>query len=243
MPSAAPAGIGTKLRQARLDRSLSIEETAWRTRIRPDLLRALEDENFDTVGHQAFVRSHLRSYATFLGMDPGEVVDEFSAHHGAAPSVIEELERRTREERKPPRPKWLVAAIVSATALIGAAAVGWLGGQTERTGAAPSPAASIPDVLASASSVPVPPAEARVRLRVEALEDATVSVLADGQPLFEGALRAGTARTFNGRDVVEILLADAGAVRLTLNGTDLGTPGQPGAVYRQQYGPSGPIGD
>jgi cytoskeleton protein RodZ len=239
LPSAAPAGIGTKLRQARLDRSLSIEETAWRTRIRPDLLRALEDEDFDTVGHQAFVRSHLRSYAIFLGIDAGEVVDEFSAAHGTAPSVIEELERRTRQERKPPRAKWLVAAIVSGAVLVAAAAVGWLGGQTERADPVTTPSSL--DTIASSSSVPVPAAEARVRLRIEALADASVSVLADGHPLFEGTLNSGEVRTFNARGMIEILLADASVVRLTLNGETLGVPGEPGSVYRQRYGPNGPV--
>jgi len=239
---AAPPGIGTTLRRARLERSLSIEETAWRTRMRPETLRALEGEHFDTIGHSAFVRSHLHSYARFLGIDPSEVVDAFTTLHAPAePSAVHELQRQRKEARKPPRPKWLVAAIVSGGVLIAGAAVGVLGGQGERPAAAPSPDASLPEVIASASGLPVPLAEARVRLRVEALADTTVSIFADGQPLYEGPLTEGIARTFNARSAIEIILADAGTVRLRLNGADLGTPGEPGVVFRQRYGPDGPL--
>ncbi|HEV2686077.1 MAG TPA: helix-turn-helix domain-containing protein, partial [Actinomycetota bacterium] len=92
MAPVAPPSIGPKLRKARIDRSLSIEETAWRTRIRPDLLRALEDERFDVIGQSSLVRSNLSSYARFLGMDAIAVVQEFtSLQPEPEPSSIEEL--------------------------------------------------------------------------------------------------------------------------------------------------------
>lgn len=253
VPSAAPPGIGTKLRRARQDRALSIEETAWRTRIRPDLLRALEGDEFDAIGHQAFVRSHLSSYARFLGIDHLAVVDEFeSLQEEPAPSSIEELDRQARVAKKPPRPKWVAAAALSGAVLIAAAAVGVLGGQTERPAGDTGPVASLPGSVldstpedAAAAGRPrgtpalVPAAEARVVLVVEAVADTTVSVLADGRQIFEDTMTAGTRRTFRARGTIEILAANAGTVRLTLNGKDLGTPGESGAVYRARYGPRG----
>lgn len=210
--------------------------------MRPETLRALEGEDFDAIGHTAFVRSHLHSYARFLGIDPAEVVDAFAAQHTVdEPSAVQELERQRKEARKPPRPKWLVAAVVSGAVLIAGAVVGVLGGQGERPAGAPAPDASLPEVIASASGLPVPIAEARVRLRVEALKDTSFSILADGQSLFEGPLAEGIARTYNARSAIEIILPDAGTVRLWLNGRELGTPGEPGVVFRQRYGPDGPL--
>src|SRR5687767_4380107 len=119
--------------------------------MRPDLLRKLEGDDFDDIGHQAFVRSHLSSYARFLGIDPGEVVTEFEQQlDGPLPSAIEELDRRRRDAKKPPRPKWLVAAVLSGAILIAAAVLGVLGGQAERPMAdLPGSVAAVPPALAA----------------------------------------------------------------------------------------------
>jgi cytoskeleton protein RodZ len=242
VPAAAPPSIGPKLRKARIDRSLSIEESAWRTRIRPDTLRALEDEEFDAIGHQAFVRTNLCSYARFLGMDPSSVAEEYEARDDVSPqSSIEELDRKNRVAQKPRRPKWLIAAIVSGAGLITAAALGVLGGQTEKPATAPlvlgtqlaKPAPVIPK--------PVTAATARVTLELTALADTRVSVLADGKKVFDGTLASGDVRTFRARSTIDVVAADGGTIRLMLNGKDIGTAGRSGAVFRARYGPQGRI--
>lgn len=237
MPSSALPGIGSKLRSARIQRALSIEETAWRTRIRPELLRALEREEFDQIGHHAFVRSHLASYARFLGIDPAEIVDEFEEGTEDQPSSLEELDRQARDAKKPPRPKWLIAALVCGGVLAVAAVVGVLGGQSERPGAEPSGLASIPSIPASAASVTA--AEARVELRVDASADTNVTVAADGTQVFDGMLAGGTSKVFRARDVIDIAAANAGTVRLTLNGTAIGAIGEPGTALHARFGPTG----
>jgi len=242
----APPSIGPKLRKARIDRSLSIEETAWRTRIRPDLLRALEDERFDVIGQQSLVRSNLSSYARFLGMDPTEVVEEFTSRQGTPePSSIEELDRKNREAAKPKRPKWLVAAIASGVALAVAAGIGALGGQTERptakTSSAPPKAAAASATPSPRVTGPVSPAQARVTLVVVAVAPTLVSIQADGTRIFDGTLAAGESRTFRARSTIDIVAADGGTVRLTLDGVQLGLPGPSGVVFRARYGPKGKI--
>ena len=245
MAPVAPPSIGPKLRKARIDRSLSIEETAWRTRIRPDLLRALEDERFDVIGQQSLVRSNLSSYARFLGMDAAEVVEEFTSRQGEPePSSIEELDRKNREAPRPKRPKWLIAAIASGVALAVAAGVGALGGQTER----PTATTSAPPKTATASHAPpshvvapVSPAQARVTLVVTAVARTLVSIQADGAQIFDGTLAAGESRTFRARSTIDIVAADGGTVRLTLNGAEIGPPGPSGTVFRARYGPKGKI--
>jgi cytoskeletal protein RodZ len=248
VPPAAPTSIGPKLRQARIDRSLSIEETAWRTRIRPDLLRALEDERFEAIGQQSFVRRHLSSYARFLGFDPTQVVEEFrSLQDEPEPSSIEELDRKNREAPKPKRPKWLIAAVISGAALAVAASVGALGGQTERPSAKTSVIATPTTIPKRSSSQvatvppPVTAAQARVTLVVSALSSTRVSILADGEQVFDGTLYAGDQRTFRARSTIDLVAADGGTVRVMLNGVVLGIPGPAGTVFRVRYGPHGKI--
>jgi cytoskeletal protein RodZ len=242
VPAVAPPSIGPKLRKARIDRALSIEEIAWRTRIRPDLLRALEDEEFASIGHQAFVRGHLSSYARFLGIDSQGLCEEFeSTQDGSPASSIEELDRKAKVAPKQRRPKWLIAAMLSGGALVAAAAVGVLGGQTERpTAQASVLATQAAHPSASAKGVaPLTAKTAKVTLQIEVLTGTRVSVLADGKQFFDGMLDAGQTREFFARKTIDIVAADGGGVRLTLNGKSLGTAGPSGAVFRARYGPRG----
>ena len=50
-------GVGSALRKARTKRGLTLEEAARDTRIRADLLGALEDEDFDRLMGDVYVRA------------------------------------------------------------------------------------------------------------------------------------------------------------------------------------------
>lgn len=60
--------IGTKLRQARESRSLSLEEVSQATYMRVNYLQALESDNFDALPSKTQARGFLRAYASFLGL-------------------------------------------------------------------------------------------------------------------------------------------------------------------------------
>ena len=244
MPNATAAGIGASLRSAREALGASVEEAAWRTRIRPEYLRALEEERFDACGHLAHARAHLHSYARFLGLDAQALVRDYSEQiERLQPSPIEQLNERAKEERRPPKPNWLIAAAVAAVLLIAASLTGIVrgpGARTQRTGdalptlPASQPSASAPAVVAAA------PAQG-VTLVVIAEGRSWVRVVSNGTLVFEGTLTAGTSKTFKGTDALDVSVGNAGAVRFILNGRDLGHPGKAGDVYRARLGPRGPL--
>ncbi|MDI6693721.1 MAG: DUF4115 domain-containing protein [Anaerolineales bacterium] len=61
--------VGQQLRQAREQRSLTIEQAAAATRIRPHYLRSLEAGEFDALPSLTQGRGFLRAYASYLGLD------------------------------------------------------------------------------------------------------------------------------------------------------------------------------
>ena len=75
-------GIGPALRQARLARGKSIEEASRETRIRPEYLQALERERFEALIGDVYVRGFLRSYSTYLGLEPNQVLSVYNRHFG-----------------------------------------------------------------------------------------------------------------------------------------------------------------
>ncbi len=66
--------VGEKLRSARTAQSLSLEQASQATHIRAHYLEALEQGEMDLIPSQAQARGFLRSYASFLGLDPEQIV-------------------------------------------------------------------------------------------------------------------------------------------------------------------------
>jgi cytoskeleton protein RodZ len=62
--------VGQELQQAREARSLTIDQAAAATHIRPHYIRALESGEFDALPSVAQARGFLRAYASYLGLDP-----------------------------------------------------------------------------------------------------------------------------------------------------------------------------
>jgi transcriptional regulator with XRE-family HTH domain len=249
LPSGSTSsGIGNRLRDARIARNLSIEEIAWRTRIRPEYLRALESEQFADLGHHAFVRTHLHSYATLLGLDASEVSEAFrDAHEPEELSPLETLNQRQREVRKQrPKLSWLRAAMVAGAALIFAASVGILRGP----GSPPAVPVSNPrlesprqasrdvrldkPVRAAAEVAP-----ALVNLEIVAVDRAWVRVVGDGQLLFEGFLTPGEMRAFTAGSRIDVRTRAVESLQLTVAGLPF-TPGGRGA-WSGSFAPSGPV--
>lgn len=94
--------IGNSLREARLRQELDFPELEQATKIRGKYLRALEDEQFEQLPAQTYVKGFLRAYAEYLGLDGQLYVDEYNSRYSSGEEV---LERRVRSARPPSRPK------------------------------------------------------------------------------------------------------------------------------------------
>lgn len=77
--------IGETLRAAREEQAFSLDDVVAATRIRTHFLEALEENNFDALGGNVYVRGFLRNYATFLGLDPEPLVAPFRSKEHKLP--------------------------------------------------------------------------------------------------------------------------------------------------------------
>src|SRR5665213_1418665 len=74
-----PGGIGSKLREARDRRGVSLREIANATKISMGVLEALERNDITRLPGGIFGRAFVRSYAVEVGLDPEETIKEFIA--------------------------------------------------------------------------------------------------------------------------------------------------------------------
>lgn len=75
------AEIGSTLREARMRARIDISEVEVRTKIRAKYLRALENEEWDLLPGPVYVKSFLKTYGDFLGLDSRLLVDEYKRHY------------------------------------------------------------------------------------------------------------------------------------------------------------------
>ena len=106
---------GDLLRQVREQRKISLERAAEASRIRPQILAAIEaDETGDIP--TVYLRGYVRTYARFLGLDPAEIEERMDSIQGVEPEV-----RTVFPEQAPRRgsERWLkFSSYVAASALI-----------------------------------------------------------------------------------------------------------------------------
>jgi transcriptional regulator with XRE-family HTH domain len=69
--------FGPRLRRAREARGISLEHVAILTNVSVELWMGLERNDFSQWPGGLFARSFVRDYATAIGVDPDEAVDDF----------------------------------------------------------------------------------------------------------------------------------------------------------------------
>jgi hypothetical protein len=192
--------IGNSLREARLRQHLDFPEVEQATKIRGKYLRALEDEQFDVLPAQTYVKGFLRSYAEYLGLDGQLYVDEYNSRF-----VVGEEEAPARPRRSaPPQPRGVqVQSRVVLLTLLGIAAVtalvivAWTRGEPQKKepvglGAAPPQTVAVkPQVTTNAVRLIVTAKRGNCWLEVH-------SGSATGRIIFQGTLERGQRKLFSG---------------------------------------------
>ncbi|WP_165005201.1 MULTISPECIES: RodZ domain-containing protein [unclassified Enterococcus] len=69
--------IGEKLRQARLNKKISLDELQQITKIQKRYLEAIDNDDFDQLPGKYYVRAFIRQYAEAVGEDGDHLVDVF----------------------------------------------------------------------------------------------------------------------------------------------------------------------
>jgi cytoskeleton protein RodZ len=142
------ADIGSLLRETRMRERIDITTVESATKIRAKYLRALENEEWDQLPGPTFVRTFLRTYAEYLGLDPKLLVEEYKQRF-ERPAPQDLMPFAQRGGRRPPRqprgvPPWVLVAAAVALLLVALFALGSFGGDdpTDEVSVTPTPTAS-----------------------------------------------------------------------------------------------------
>jgi cytoskeleton protein RodZ len=252
--------VGESLASARVERGLSVDDVSRSTRIRGTVIRAIENDDFDACGGAVYARGHVRSIAHVVGIDPEPLVAEFDRDHGGppvapAPTHVFDPEVMAATERR--RPNWGAAMAVALVVISVLAAAqlftGGGSGSKRPSGAgiaqslapqqttSPTPARSRTSPPSAVAHLPVDKG-VTVLLRITGNASWCSVKNSAGAVLFEGTLTKGQQKVFKDDKQVKLVLGNAGAVDLVVNGRELGAPGGDGVVARVAFGPGDPGG-
>ncbi len=184
--------IGSSLREARVRKGLDFADCETGTKIRAKYLRALEDERFDVLPAQTYVKGFLHTYAEFLGLDGRLYVDEYTSRFWVDEEGGQRLARRVRVRRRRHRTaerNMLIVTLVGIGAVTALVIAAWRFGGGSSPSAAPRPQAAAAH-RRPAGSVFVVRATGGSSL-VEVHADS-----ASGKLLYHGTLEAGEAQRF-----------------------------------------------
>ena len=226
--------IGTSLREARLRHGFELGEAEQATKIRMKYLRALEDERFEVLPAQTYVKGFLRSYADFLGLDGQIYVDEYNSRFltGEDESPFRARSRRTATpRRRGVESSVLFVALAGIAAAAALVIIAWKWGGPEEqqvVGANDGPTVATP-VESRARPVLVPSGRRWIELTVTATRGKGSRIIvhrngASGRLLYDGTLERGKTEDFVGR-TVWLNISNPENLRIQLNGRRVGLPG------------------
>ena len=218
--------VSARLRAARERAGLTIGEASASTKIRPASLAAIERGDFAALPGEFYTRAFLRTYASYLGLSPQAIVDEYDAEHPRTPAAVPEpaLHDSVRNLSS----QFLRAATSSGVvvALVVALLVLTVANRREQDRPAESGAVgtsgrgtSVPAPARTAAAAPsAPAAPEQLTVEIQAAAPLWVTGAADGRRVLYRLLAPGERVTVKAAESVAFRVGDASAVTYWING-------------------------
>ena len=239
--------IGNSLREARLRQGFELPRVEADTKIRAKYLRALEEEHFEVLPGETYVKGFLRTYAEYLGLDGQLYVDEYNSRFARE----EEFPVQSPAARQPRQRKmesnFVVVALAGIVAVTILVVVAWKFGSSGET-ASVIPSGDLVGTTAPTTTSPgattTAPADSQPRLArftlTAARGDCWVRVRAGsaaGELLYQGTLEQGQSQRFAKWKRLFVELGPAAVLNARLNGKPVrNLPGGPSIVVVKASG-------
>jgi hypothetical protein len=237
--------IGQVLKATREEQSLSLQEVSNVLFIRKRVIEAIEDANWEILPHDVYVRGYVEQYASFLGVR-SEIEEELPRDgHGSHHRMTLEVSKIDTAGRT----GWTARRKVIGFGAVGAGILVFLIIQNVQRPfyvVSPPQRATYPVTNAyQAGSGDMRPvsgvsyenrgeaiiAETK-KLMIACQQRTWVRIVIDGSEKKEFMMNPEEVVVLNGKDGFDLLIGNAGGVKLFYNGKDTGFAGEEGEVRR-----------
>ena len=234
-----PLSFGRYLQAIRLEKKISLEQVSQQTRIGLGNLLLIEQEDHEGLPVEVYVKGFLRSFANAVGADGDEVIRRYES----SLDVVQKTSGSEFSSKKIAFGTWwkLLVALVLLICIIGlsTSAVVFFRQAPDadkpleqKTAAEKEQAADTQDEQQGLEPEPKPAkaGPAKLLLHVTAVEDTWLKVIMDEKGSIEYNLNFGDQMELEAATGFNLLIGNAGGLKITLNGKPVSIPGKSGEV-------------
>lgn len=237
--------IGARLKKIRLEKGLSLEEVQKQTKIHLNVLNAIEGDSISDLS-PIYLRSFIKLYCNFLGVDPKDYLSEVkqasavkpsvkqasvkAADSGKESSILKNVSQTLGTLGKNKANKKIIIYILAAVVLsIGLFNCGkWITAKRNQKQVTAPVVTERKTKSVKTTPVPVKASSQEIKYQKESLQgiklvisardNCFVSIKIDGRTVFQRILEKGRSKTWQANKKIELSLGSAGAVELQING-------------------------
>ncbi len=248
--------VGSKLRETRETKNLTLKDVEQATNIRKKYLDALESGEYRILPGEVYVKGFIRNYSEYLGLDPEEILLAYKCEETEEqlPETIENSKPKQavntknvgsfkEKIHKEKRKNHILYVIVIVMLLVG---IYWgLDVFTTKETTNNNVSQNNTAVLEKKNE-PIqtgkPSKENNLTkkneslsLEVQASRRCWVFVLADGKKIYEGILEKDEKTVWQAKEKLTVKLGDATALRLFLNKKSITIKAKDGEVIEREF--------
>jgi cytoskeletal protein RodZ len=223
--------VGERLRAAREEKKLNLEDIAAQTRIPLRHLESIEAADWDHLPAPTYTVGFAKSYATSVGLDRTEIGEQLREEMGGQRFATSQTEVLEAADPARTMPKWLVFGAIAAVILL-IVVMSWLNRRSlDQTDEPAPPVAAAPVQQQAAAPPPAQPAAAQGPVVLTATGPAWIQVTDQGKTLFQGELAPGQTYAVPPTAIAPLLKAGKPeALQIRVGAATAPTVGPPGKV-------------
>ena len=234
---------GTRLKKIRLEKGITLEEAAKKTKVNLNVLQAIEEDSLVNLS-PIYTKGFLKIYCKFLGVNPADFISDYRE-----PRTHSEIRQEISQDKKPedtpfknipfrlntlrlPRisPRIIFIVLAAALGLILLFSLSRLIGSWRENLASRQKAAAVsPAATALKQKIP---AAAMVSLALRVKENCYVKVRVDSHVFTDRMFHKGMAESWTAKEKIELSLNNAGAAELEVNGRRIPVIGRRGQTMK-----------
>jgi cytoskeleton protein RodZ len=227
--------IGNSLREARLRQGLDLPRIEEATKIRGKYLRALEEERFEVLPADTYVKGFLKTYADYLGLEGQLYLDEYNSRFTTAEEAPVAQSAAPKRRSRPVESNFIIVALAGIVAITVLVVVGLreASGDSQNEPPIVRPTTGQTTTERSETETAAGPAAAqqarpvrRAKLVLTAVRgDCWMQVRAggvNGKLIFEGTVEQGQSQRFVKYKRLWLELGAPGNLNAKLNGRRVG---------------------
>jgi transcriptional regulator with XRE-family HTH domain len=229
--------VGQELKKERELRGISLKEIADTTKINIRYLRALEEDKFDLLPGKFFIKSIIKSYARYIGLEEETILDHF--HQTLLQKTEEQIEQDEDKAITPtevPR-KFKIFFRTAGYFIIFIVALGIIIILIRSRNSVSLNEIILPTELVSSETPPKPVINnifpyKRMILEMRFHQKTWIKIFSDGKLYFTGLKYPGEQTSLSANDAFLIHIGNAGGFSYRINGVAGKSLGRSGQVIK-----------